>query len=162
MTHQVRDGSRLITFDGTLLGFVTSERPEVARWTEMSVYLTEGGSYVLEKVGRSLICHMPGCNELGSRSLPRFQEQHPGDDPDNGYVFHEECVPEEYDFTRLLIEENRYWATVTQDPHEIVAALEKRKDGGIKVLPRIGMELLEKVSENHPDFGEFWRQGHIA
>lgn len=159
MTHQVRDGSRLITFDGEKLGFSSSERDGVPRWTEMTVYLTDGGSYVLEKVGRSLVCHMPGCNEIDQ--LPRFQEQHPGDDPDNGYVFHEECVPETYDFTRLLIEENRYWALVTKEPKEILEALERRRDG-IRTLPRIGMELLEQVSGTHPDFGDFWRTEHIA
>lgn len=158
-TYQVRDGSRLITFDGDRLGFVSSERPDVPRWTEMNVYLTEGDSYVLEKVGRSLVCHMPECNEIGD--LPRFQEQHPGDDPDNGYVFHEECVPEEYDFTRLLIEENRYWATITKRPEEILEALERRRDG-IRTLPRIGMELLEQVTERHPEFGDFWQTSRIA
>lgn len=159
MTFQVRDGSRLITFDGSRLGFVSSERPGVARWTEMTVYLTEGDSYVLEKVGRSLVCHMPECNEI--RDLPRFQEQHPGDDPDNGYVFHEDCVPEEYDFTRLLIEENRYWATITKRPEEILEALERRRDG-IRTLPRIGMELLEQVTQSHPEFGTFWQTSRIA
>lgn len=159
MTHQVRDGSRLIMFEGELLGFSSSEREGVSRWTEMSVYLTDGGSYVLEKVGRSLVCHMPECPDVDT--LPRFQEQHPGDDPDYGYVFHEECVPEVYDFTRLLIEENRYWAMITKKPIEILEALERRRDG-IRTLPRIGMELLEKVSATHPEFGDFWRTEHIA
>lgn len=159
MTYQVRDSSRLITFDGDLLGFASSEREGVPRWTEMSVYLTDGGSYVLEKVGRSIMCHMPECPEIND-GLPRFQEQHPGEDPDYGFEFHDDCVPEVYDFTRLLIEENRYWATITKKPEEILEALERRRDG-IRTLPRIGMDLLEQVTGSHPEFGEFWRTEHI-
>lgn len=157
--QQVRDGARLITFEGMQLGHVSSRRSGVPRWTEMTVWITDGGSYVLEKVGRSVVCHMPGCTDVRS-GLPRFQEAHPGDDPDNGYEFHEDCVPMEYDFTRLLVEEDRYWARVTKDPQEIYDALERRK-GGVRTLPRICSNLLEQVTDHHPDFGDFWRTGSI-
>lgn len=159
MTHQVRDGQRLITFEGVLLGEVTSRRPGVARWTEMYAYRTDGGAYVLEKVGLSTVCHMPGCVEM-KPGLPRFQTEHPGEDPDHGFVFHEDCVPEEYDFTRLLVEQTRYWAKITKDPAEILAALERRRDG-VVTLPRIGSELLALVSAADPEFGDFWMVGQV-
>ena len=56
--YEVRDGSRLITFDGVLLGAVSSKRPSSPRWSEYHLYRTEGGVYVLEKVGRSTVVHM--------------------------------------------------------------------------------------------------------
>lgn len=158
-THQVRDGLRLITFEGDLLGQSSSRRPGVSRWTEMSLFLTEGGSYVLEKVGRSVMCHDPRCTEI--KDLPRFQAEHPGKDPDtDGFDYHD-CVPDEYDFTSLLVEENRYWSLVTQDPHAVVKALQRWRDG-VSILPRISRALLEEVSITYPEFDDYWQVEHIA
>lgn len=158
MTYQVRDGARLLSFEGELLGAVSSRRGD-PRWTEMSLYRTLKGQYVLEKVGRSVMTHVVGCPEILG-DIPRFQEAHPGDDPDVGYIFHH-CVPEEYDFTALLVEADRYWATVVDDPEKIVEALYRRRQG-IRHLPRIGIDLLEQVSQNDPSFGDLWRVEHIS
>ncbi len=155
-THQVRDGSRLLTFEGARLGTVTSKRDGVPRWTEMSVFKTVGGQYVLEKVGRSVVTHMPGCPEILNPPLPRFQTEFPGEDPDEGFEFHE-CVPEEYNFPQLLVENQRYWATISSEPSEIVDALYRRRDGGTRQLPRISIILLEEVTATDPDFGDDWR-----
>ena len=142
---QVRDGSRLITFQGTLLGSVSSERQGSPRWTEMSLYLTHGGSYVLEKVGRSVMTHMPGCSRIIGK-LPRFQEAHPGDDPEVGY-WYDDCVPDEYDFTQMLVEEDRFWAVIAEDPGRVVEALHRKKEGS-RQLPRISMDLLDEAGKH--------------
>ena len=146
-SHQVRDGARLISFEGDLLATTSSRRDESPRWTEMSVYRTEKGSYVLEKVGRSIVTHTPGCKEIIG-TIPRFQEEHPGDDPDD-YVYHG-CVPEEYDFTELLIEADRYWATIAEDPAKIVDALYRKRDGE-RHMPRISLDLLAAAGELDED-----------
>jgi hypothetical protein len=158
-TYQVRDGSRLITFTGQRLGFISSQRDGNPRWTEMSVYKTDGGTYVLEKVGKSLVMHWPGCPDIKGE-IPRFQEAHPGDDPDDGYTFHD-CVPEEYDFTKLLVEEDRYWSMVADMPERVVEALYRRREGSTH-LPRIAMDLLEQVSTSDPAFGLGWRVAQIS
>lgn len=47
------DGS-LTTFDGVLLGHASSKnRPDQPRWTELAIYRTLGGNYVVHKVGKS-------------------------------------------------------------------------------------------------------------
>lgn len=158
-TYQVRDGSRLLEFEGKLIASVSSRKPGSTRWTEMWVYITEGGSYVLEKLGQSIVCHMPGCPDAAD-DLPRFQAENPGDDPDNGYEFHD-CVPELYDFPSLLIEEPRYWALVSKQPEEIVEALYRRRYG-VRTLPRVAMNLLEQVSAADPNFGDEWRMEKVT
>jgi hypothetical protein len=158
MTHQVRDGSRLLQFEGEVLGSISSQR-EDPRWTEITLYRTVGGFYVLEKVGRSVVTHMPGCPEIRGE-IPRFQAAHPGDDPDFGYEFHR-CVPDEYDFTELLVEEDRYWAFQTREPAEVVEALYRKRQGS-RHLPRIGIDLLEQVTRTDPMFGSAWMTEHIA
>ena len=162
--HQVRDGIKLLRFNGVLLGHVSSQNDQ-PRWTEMSVYktspLTEhpDGMYVLEKVGRSVLTHAPGCGDIIG-NIPRFQAAHPGDDPDIGYEYHH-CVPEEYDFPSLLVEEDRYWATQCATSDAVVEALYRRR-GDSRHLPRISLDLLEQVERADPAFGNMWRVEFIA
>lgn len=162
--HQVRDGIKLLRFDGVLLGHVSS-RTDQPRWTEMSVYKTgplaghPDGMYVLEKVGRSVLTHVPACRDR-KPDIPRFQAAHPGDDPDIGYEYHD-CVPEVYDFPSLLVEEDRYWATQCENSDCIVDALYRRRQGGSH-LPRISLDLLELVERADPNFGCNWRVEYIA
>jgi len=162
--YQVRDGLKLLRFNGVLLGHVSSQQDQ-PRWTEMSVYKTKplpghvNGLYVLEKVGRSVLTHVPECKEMFP-NLPRFQAAHPGDDPDIGYEYHD-CVPDEYDFPSLLVEEDRYWATQCNTSEAVVEALYRRR-GNSQHLPRISLDLLEIVERADPTFGDMWRVEYIA
>lgn len=155
---QVRDGNRLLTFDGELLASISSrESAEKDRWTDMAVYRTNGGSYILEKVGRSVRVHMPGCEDI-LKELPLFQQAHPGEDPEEGYSWCDKCSPpigEEYDFTTLLVEEDRYWATMSTDPEVIIDALWRKREG-YRRLPRISVQLLTDLCLVDPAF-EIWR-----
>ena len=90
----VRDGpKRKIEFDGERLGKASSRRLDAPRWTEIRLYRSESGIFVLEKVGRSVVLHAPDCDELAAdANLPRFQVMHPGEDPANGdFWFCETC-----------------------------------------------------------------------
>lgn len=157
--YQVRDRTRLLTFTGTMLGTVSSRQDSSQmRWTEMSLYRTDGGSYILEKVGRSVVTHIPGCIAIIG-TIPRFQDAHPGDDPDEGYVYHD-CVPDEYDFTQLLVEEDRFWAVIAQEPDKIVDALYRKQDD-MRFLPRVAMKLLEQASIEDPALARSWRVEEI-
>lgn len=53
MSVIVRDETRELRFDGTLLAEATSEVSGKDRWIEFSVYKTAEGNYVLSRVGRS-------------------------------------------------------------------------------------------------------------
>jgi len=161
--QQVRDGSRLLTFDGELLASISSrDTPEKDRWTDMRVFRTTGGSYVLEKVGRSTRLHMPGCPDI-INELPLFQQAHPGEDPEAGYSWCEICSPpvgEEYDFPSLLVEADRYWATISTDPEVIIDALWRKREG-YRRLPRISVQLLTALSGVDPAF-EVWQTERVS
>jgi len=158
-SFQARDRTRLLTFDGVKLASVSSRTgDDQDRWTEMSLYLTDGGQYILEKVGRSVITHVPGCPEIIGE-IPRFQDAHPGDDPDIGYTFHG-CVPETYDFTELLSEEDRFWAAISTDPREIVDALYRRQREA-RFLPRISVLLIEEAIKHDEALGASWHYAKV-
>ena len=105
---------------------MSSERPAHPAGRRCALFKTAGGSYVLEKVGRSVMTHMPGCPRIIGR-IPRFQEAHPGEEPEYGFWF-DDCVPEEYDFTQLLSEEGPFLAVIADQPDRVVeASIERRK-----------------------------------
>ena len=141
-TYHVRDGTKLLTFEGVLLAHISSRRPTAPRWTEMSLYRTAGGTYVYEKIGRSRVVHLEGCNRI-VQPLPRFQDARPGEDPDEGYEYCS-CVPQEYDFTQLLSEEDRYSTAVSSSPTDIIDSLYKKK-GTTRELPQMAASLLEQA-----------------
>ncbi len=161
--QMVRDGLRLLTFDGHLLASVSSrESIEKDRWTTMAVFRTAGGSYILEKVGRSMRLHMPGCSDI-LKDLPLFEQAHPGEDPEEGYSWCTICSPaigEEYNITELLCEEDRYWATLSTDPKVIIEALYRKREGYTR-LPRISVQLLTDLCLVDSAF-EVWRTEKVS
>lgn len=150
-THQVRDGAtRIIEFDGQKLAEVSSRRSAAPRWTELRLYKTDAGTYVLEKVGASTVVHAPSCPDMLG-PLPRFQEINPGADPSDGnWWFCERCGDvAARDITKLLVEANRYWAIIAEDPAQIVDSLYRRKNGA-RSMPRMSLDLLDEAGRNDP------------
>jgi hypothetical protein len=146
--HRVRDGQRIIEFEGVVLADVSSRKANGPRWTEMRLYRTNAGTYIYEKVGVSVVVHAPGCPDIIGK-LPRFQERHPGADPSDGkWWFCERCGTRAVhgDITKLLVETDRYWATIAEDPAQIVDALYRRKNGA-RSMPRVSLDLLGVASE---------------
>lgn len=71
--HAVRDGNRVLRFIGWQLAAVSSTRPGVQRWSELSIYRTASGDYLLEKIGRSSVAHDPDCRFVTHR-MPSWLE----------------------------------------------------------------------------------------
>jgi len=67
--HTVKDSSRTLQFEGTLLAESTSERKDSVRWIEFKLYRTESGSYILSRIGVSLIFHGPTCELVNKYNL---------------------------------------------------------------------------------------------
>ena len=156
---EVRDGSRRITFEGEMIAFVSSAGNSKPRWSEYKLYKTITGTYVLEKVGRSIVVHMPGCPEIID-TLNRFQEENPGRDPTDGWWFCEACTNDRVDITALLVEHNRHWVTISEDPMHIIDALYRRKEGA-RHLPRLSLELLDSAARVDDAIAEAFRVERI-
>ena len=53
--YQVRDGQRVMVFDGRRIARVSSHTKGKQRWIELALYVTEAGTYVLHGCGRTII-----------------------------------------------------------------------------------------------------------
>ena len=100
---------------------------------------------------------VPG--DLGD--LKRFQEVYPGKDPTEDGWFCETCLLNGYDITSLLVESDRHWATISEEPQQIIEALYRRKDGA-RSLQRLSLELLEQVAQVDPLVADAYRVEHIS
>ena len=64
---QVNDKERVLKFEGVLLAHASSYRRGSPRWVEFDLYRTEGGTYVVSRVGYSNIYHAESCPIVSKR-----------------------------------------------------------------------------------------------
>jgi hypothetical protein len=139
---EVRDGSRTLQFNGQLLAKSTSWRRDSTRWIEFELYRTESGSYILSRIGASLVFHGASCplvtryglseidyNNLAEKAIPCL-----------------ECDPDE-STTLVFPEKDRFWAQVSDSPAAVLDALYKYDDGGARYLTNVAQRLLDTASK---------------
>jgi hypothetical protein len=139
---EVRDGDRVLQFNGTLLAKSTSERRGAYRWIEFELYKTESGSYILSRIGVSLFFHGSVCplvskyrlNEVPIHELSAKSIACPECQPDGSLDL---VFPEKY----------RYWAQVSDQPEAVLDALYKYDDNGARYLTGVAQRLLKDAAK---------------
>lgn len=140
--HEVKDGSRTLQFEGRLLGESTSYRRGSTRWIEFKLYKTESGSYVLSRVGASLVYHGAACPLVKRYSLVESSTDSLSDDA----IPCDECDPN-LSLPMVFPEKYRNWAQVSDDPEAVLEALYKYDQGGARYLTNVAQRLLEQASD---------------
>lgn len=140
--YEVKDGSRTLQFNGKLLAESSSWRRGSERWIEFKLYKTENGSYVLSRVGISLIFHGAACPLVKRYGLTEM----PSSSLDERAIPCLECGPT-FDVAMIFPEKNRYWAQVSEEPSPVVDALYKFDQGGARYLTNVAQRLLEDASD---------------
>lgn len=133
--YTVRDKFEdVIVFTGDKLSHATTRKTDNDRWTEINIYKTRAGKYVIEVLGKSVRYHRRGStcasgmeisgSQIGSESQPC-----PVCDPD---------VPEDVTFNileKFTHEVTRSSATVVETPQEVREALIQRNSDPSKTRP---------------------------
>jgi hypothetical protein len=151
--YKVKDGSRTLQFNGKLLGKSSSWRNGSTRWIEFELYKTDNGSYVLSRVGVSLIFHGAACPLVKRYGLVEAVSDDLSDDANPC----EECQPIESELPYIFPEKNRTWAQVSQDPDAVLEALYKYDDGGARYLTHVAQRLLEEASNHDSKIDSVYR-----
>lgn len=152
MTYEVRDGSRVLQFNGKMLAESSSWRRNSYRWIEFRLYKTENGSYILSRVGVSLLYHGAACPLVKRYILSEV----PVAELETGAVPCEECNP---DLSAALVfpEKHRHWALVSEEPDAVLEALYKYDDGGARYLTNVALRLMEQASEADEKLASIYR-----
>jgi hypothetical protein len=140
---EVRDGARTLQFDGSLLGESSSFKRGSTRWIEFKLYRTESGSYILSRVGVSLVFHGAACPLVKRYGLQEI----PASNISEQAIQCEECYPTQ-EAELVFPEKNRYWAQVSDEPTAVLDALYKYDDGGARYLTNVAQRLLEEASKS--------------
>jgi hypothetical protein len=150
--HEVKDGSRTLQFNGELLGKSSSWRRGSTLWIEFELYRTESGSYVLSRIGISLIYHGAACPLVKRYGLQELSFSKIIKDS----IPCEQCQPSE-EADLVFPEKQRYWAQVSEEPIAVLEALYKYDDGGARYLTNVAQRLLEMASEKDSDIEAVYR-----
>jgi hypothetical protein len=149
---EVKDGARTLQFNGKLLGKSSSWRKGSTRWIEFELYRTESGSYILSRIGVSLVFHGSSCVLVKRYGLTEisFEELHKAALPC------EECRPTQ-EAELVFPEKHRYWAQVSDEPTAVLDALYKYDDGGARYLTNVAQRLLEEASKNDEKISDIYK-----
>jgi hypothetical protein len=155
--YEVKDGSRTLQFSGTLLGESSSHRRGANRWIEFKLYKTENGSYILSRIGVSVIFHASTCGLVKRYGL---SEAEPNELKDEA-VPCDECFPDRK-MPFVYPEQDRTWAQVSEDPEPVLDALYKYDPkGGARYLTNVAQRLLEQAADEDVQIDRVYRVEQI-
>jgi hypothetical protein len=153
---EVKDGNRILQFEGSILGASTSRRRDSIRWIEFELYKTENGSYILSRIGVSLVYHSGACPLVSKYKLNDALTV----EIDGDSVPCEECGPT-LEAPVVFPEKYRHWAQVSDDPQAVLDALYKYDDKGARYLTWVASRVLEEAADNDPEIDSIYRVEHI-
>lgn len=139
---EVKDSSRTLQFNGRLLSKSSSWRRGSTRWIEFELYKTDNGSYILSRIGVSLVYHGAACPLIKKYGLNEVN----ADELDDAAIPCEECYPSR-SAVMVFPEKYRYWAQVSEDPDAVLEALYKYDQGGARYLTKVADRLLLDAAE---------------
>jgi len=149
--YSVKDGDRTLQFNGTLLAKSTSERRGANRWIEFELYKTESGSYILSRIGVSLMFHGAACSLVSKYKLTEA----PAHDLPRRAVACEECQPDD-SLDLVFPEKYRHWAQVSDQPEAVLDALYKYDDNGAYYLTSVAQRLLQQAAKVDKDIADVY------
>lgn len=152
---QVKDGSRILQFEGRLIGSSSSYRRGSQRWVEFKLYKTdESGVYVLSRIGVSMLYHHPECEVVSRNNL----REAPASALEDGAVPCPDCRPDLVsNFPIVCPERPRHWAQVCETPNAVMDALMKYDDSGSRYLTYVAQRLLEDASDVDDEISAVYR-----
>lgn len=154
MRYSVFNKDREIRFAGELLGEASSaEGSSTLRWTEVLIYRTEGGKYVVEKVGRSDIYHSPpplGCMHSNGRP---YGVPIPTSELDMDDRPCPKCKPDGRT-TTVYAEEDRHEAEIVDTARSVIKALQLRDDDDRLFLSSVAERAIRRAAQKDENLYE--------
>jgi hypothetical protein len=149
--YSVKDGNRTLQFNGRVLAKSTSKRRGSVRWIEFELYQTESRSYILSRVGVSIVFHGAACTLVKRYNL----QESPISELHQDAIPCEECDPDE-SIELVFPEKYRHWAQVTDKPEVVLESLYKYDDNGTKYLTSVAERLLQEAAKLDSDIANVY------
>lgn len=140
--YSVRDGNRFLKFDGKQLASSTSRSNGRTRWVEFQLYKTNGGQYILSRIGVSLYYHKAGCAVVARNKISSI----PVEELQPGLVQCETCQPVLAAIDAVYPETPRYWAQKSDSAEGVIESLYKYDDSGVQYMTNVARQLLSDAA----------------
>ena len=149
---KVRDGARVVAFTGVRLGFISSERQDSLRWTELSIYRTEGNLFIAHRVGVSCVAHQSSCVVIEGKNLPSVvdmkSDEFALEDRRPCPVCRPKILEEvAIDPASIRGETDRHWAGVCDNAVSLLNALHTMRNGA-RSLSGLASAVLNQAAEH--------------
>jgi hypothetical protein len=149
----VLDGSRVMRFRAAVIGAGTSQRGSIPRWSELVVYQLEDKTYLISKIGRSIVAHHPTCLRVNHRMLSWVKAQGTGEEH-IARVRCSDCWPELHPIApETMLETTRYRAIVVSTVDQAVQIL--TGDRGVLFMPQLIRDVLAQCAVSDSDFARY-------
>jgi hypothetical protein len=165
--HTMLDGRRQVSLVGWLIGEANSQNGTDTRWTELAMYKTLTGKYVIEKVGRSDVFHDNSCKRSSKGKQYRdldeaLEEKDSRDDDTLEDIFAQcpDCKPS-YDASPVWAERDISTVSTFATAKDAIRSLYRgdRKDtAGASTLSRVARALLENASAKDEEIRTVFEQ----
>lgn len=152
----VKDGQRPLTFQGWKIADADSQSGSDVRWTELTLYKTLSGRYVLEKIGRSDVFHSDACKRRSKGVKFTSLDDALGDveesdlDVEEIFVPCTECHPS-FDDEPVWAERDISAVAVFESAEKLVQSLFRRDNDNMKFLSRVSRALLDEAALHDVD-----------
>jgi hypothetical protein len=157
---EVKDGQRTLTFSGWLLAEADSQSGHDVRWTELTLYKTLTGKYVLEKIGRSDVFHADRCKRRSKGVKFDTLEYALSDDQDDALEAYfqpcDQCRPA-YDEEPVWVERDISAIALFDAPTALVDSLFRRDGDNMRFLSRVSRNLLDQAKLRDTGIDEVMR-----
>lgn len=150
MKYTVKDGNETLQLNGTLLASSSSYEAGKPRWVEFQLFRTNGGQYVISRIGYSLYFHADQCALVTRNRLSPVHES----ELLVAAIPCEKCKPSRIDVRGVYPERPRYYASVSEKPSGVVDSLTQRDTNTSKYLTNVAKSLLAAASLEDEDIRE--------
>jgi hypothetical protein len=145
---RIQDDEGFLEFDGDQIAVATTEENErTLRWTEVHIFRTSSGKYVVQKIGKTRVYHR------GSAEGPCAKYGKPGkyQNVDLDAIGCPVCNPDLDDDDNVRIETDRYTAHVSDTAKGAVESIHSQDNDGVTYLTRVAREALHVAARKDED-----------
>lgn len=153
MTHRIIDtkSKREYSFEGELIGKGSTEHNGRPRWSEVELYRTPTGQYVLVKSGRSKLFHSSrSCSGIHAKQIKNGQRKLIEGVPCL------KCGPADRE-TTYFKENDLVTVVISKSAHGVVESAHLEDEDNVVFLPNIARTMLEQASRNDTAIREAYR-----
>lgn len=170
--HELSNYDRLVRFRGERIAHATSRTGQDSsriRWTEVDIYRTQGGSYLVHKVGKSRVFHggsSPCSKTGGKRTTARQVHYNLSGEEVMDLTPCPVCKPGELlslpPHTAIYVEQDRATVHTSSTAAGAVESARSVDSDGVVYIPRVAERALREASQSDPALREAFMVEEVA